>query len=270
MSGLIVVTGASSGIGRACALRFAALGFRVIAGVRTLGACDAVAGIEQVLLDVTDADAIGALANRLAAAPLAGLVNNAGIAAAGPLELVSADAWRRQFDVNVLGLVEVTRALLPHLRRGRGRIVNVGSIAGRSALPGSAAYDATKFAVEAITDALRMELHPFGIRVAIVEPGAVATEIWRKSARDLDALEQRAPAARLAPYRRLIAGIRAEMTESAAKALPPAAVVKRIEHAMTAHRPRTRYVVGGDARLMLLLNLLPDTWRDRLVLSRLG
>jgi NAD(P)-dependent dehydrogenase (short-subunit alcohol dehydrogenase family) len=271
--GTIVITGASSGIGRACAVRFAGLGFRVIAGVRNPlagGTLAALAhGIEPVFLDVTNADTIRSIAETLDGEPLAGLINNAGIATVGPLELLPTDSWRGQFEVNVIGLAAVIRALLPRLRQGKGRIVNIGSIAGRSALPGSAAYDSSKFAVEAITDALRMELHPFGIRVSIIEPGAVATDIWEKSVRELDRLEQLALPDRRELYRRLTSKIREEIITSARKALPAEAVVKRVEHAMTARRPRTRYVVGGDARFWLLLNLLPDTWRDRIILSGL-
>jgi NAD(P)-dependent dehydrogenase (short-subunit alcohol dehydrogenase family) len=271
VKGTIVISGASTGIGRACAVRFASLGFRVIAGVRSQATGEALAasapGVEAVLLDVTDAGTIQSVAESLDGEPLSGLINNAGIAAAGPLELLPVDAWRKQFEVNVIGLAAVTKAFLPHLRRGKGRIVNVGSIAGRSALPGSSAYDSSKFAVEAMTDALRMELHPFGIRVAVIEPGAVATDIWEKSVRELDELE--GPPDRRDLYGRLIARIREEMIASSGKALPPQAVVKRIEHAMTARWPKTRYVVGSDARFWLLLNLLPDTWRDRIILSGL-
>jgi NAD(P)-dependent dehydrogenase (short-subunit alcohol dehydrogenase family) len=271
--GTIVITGASSGIGRACAVRFAGIGYRVIAGVRNRPAgetLEALAhGIEPVLLDITNADAIRSVAEALGEEPLAGLINNAGIAVTGPLELLPVSAWRRQFEVNVIGLAAVTQALIPHLRRGKGRIVNIGSIAGRSALPGSAAYDSSKFAVEAITDSLRMELHHFGIKVSIIEPGAVASAIWEKSVREFDDLERLAPPDRWDLYRRLICRIREEIIASAEKALPAEAVVKRVEHAMTARRCKTRYVVGGDARFWLLLNLLPDTWRDRIILSGL-
>ncbi len=269
--GTIVITGASSGIGQACAVRFAGLGYRVVAGVRSKPAGEALAAsadaIVPVSLDVTNADTFASVIDALGDEPLVGLVNNAGIAVTGPLEMLPIDAWRGLFEVNVIGLVAVTRALLPRLRQGNGRVVNIGSIAGRSPLPGSAAYDASKFALEAITDALRMELHPFGLRVAIIEPGAVATAIWDKSMLALDALEKAAPQDHRDLYRRLLSGIRAEIALSARKALPADAVAKRVEHAMTARRPKTRYVVGSDAYFMLLLNLLPDTWRDRIILS---
>src|SRR5262249_24407077 len=148
--GIILVTGASTGIGRGCALRFAKLGYRVLAGVRkefdgeTLRA-EGSGLIEPVLLDVTSVESIAKALAVVGDQPLMGLVNNAGIATVGPLESVPVEAWRKQFEVNVIGLVAVTQACLPLLRRGPGRIVNIGSISGRCALPGSGAYDSTKF-----------------------------------------------------------------------------------------------------------------------------
>ena len=272
--GNVLITGTSSGIGRACALRFAELGYRVFAGVRRAADGDALkaespAQIEPVLLDVTSAASISAAVAAIGVEPLAGLVNNAGIAVAGPLELVSLERCRAEFEVNVIGLLAVTQAFLPHLRRGRGRIVNVGSIAGRSALPGSGVYDASKFAVEALTDVLRMELHRFGISVSVIEAGAVATAAWDQSLRDLDELSQHNSAETYTLYRGLVEKIRAEVVDSARSAVSPSRVAKAVEHAMTATRPKTRYPVGPDSRFWLLLNLLPDRWRDRLILSKL-
>ena len=166
--------------------------------------------IEPVLLDVTSPESIDGALLAVGDEPLAGLVNNAGIAIAGPLELLSIEAWRKQFEVNVIGLVAVTQAFLPLLRRGRGRIVNIGSIAGRSALPGSGAYDSSKFAVEAITDVLRMELHSWGISVSVIEAGAVATPIWEKSLREADDLSRQVAPERYALYRGLMATVREE------------------------------------------------------------
>jgi short-subunit dehydrogenase len=142
-------------------------------------------------------------------------------------------------------------------------------IAGRSPLPASGAYDASKFAVEAITDVLRMELHPFGIAVSLIEAGAVATPIWDKSVGELDELSRQVEAERFAPYRAMMAAVHKEASESARHALPVSAVVRAVEHAMTARRPKTRYVLGKDAWLWLALNLLPDRWRDKLVLSHI-
>src|ERR1041384_744002 len=183
----VLVTGASTGIGEACALCLTAAGFRVFAGVRRtedgerLGARG---GIESVLLDVTVPAQIAAAASDLAGkvgdAGLAGLVNNAGIAVGGPVEYVSAEDLRRQLEVNVVGLHEVTRAFLPLIRRARGRIVHIGSISGLIASPFTGPYAASKHAVEALAEALRVALAPEGIHVSVVEPGQVRTPIWEK------------------------------------------------------------------------------------------
>jgi NAD(P)-dependent dehydrogenase (short-subunit alcohol dehydrogenase family) len=273
-TGSVLITGASSGIGLACAKQLAELGYRVYAGVRSTAASEAIrgagTGITPVTLDVCEPSSILEAVSALNGAPLAGLINNAGIAAIGPLELVPVDAWRRQFDVNVIGLVAVTQACLPQLRRGKGRIVNVGSIAGRSAMPCSAAYDATKFAMEAISDALRMELRPFGVNVSLVEPGAIATGIWQKALADLDMRQNEMAPERRELYRRLLLKTREEITHAPEGALPPEAVADVVVHAMTAPRPKTRYVVGTDARFELLMNLLPDRVRDWLILRDVG
>jgi NAD(P)-dependent dehydrogenase (short-subunit alcohol dehydrogenase family) len=271
--GSILVTGASTGIGRACALRFAELGYRVFAGVRKMADGESLQAqcpgvVEPVGLDVTRAESIAAAVAAVGDGPLAGLVNNAGVAVLGPLELLDVDAWRWQFEVNVIGLVAVTQACLPLLRRGPGRIVNIGSVAGRSPLPGSGAYDASKHAVEAITDVLRMELHRWGVRVSLIEAGAVATPIYDKGLREVDELSRQVGPERYALYRGLMETVVEETQAAARTAAPVAAVVRAVVHAMTARRPRTRYVVGRDAWMWLLLNWLPARWRDRLVLSK--
>ncbi len=260
----VLVTGASSGIGEACVLRLSRAGWHVFAGVRRQEDADRLAGerVEPVLLDVTDGDAIAAAAERLGERGLAGLVNNAGIAVPAPLEFLPLDELRKQLEVNVVGQVAVTRAFLPHLRRARGRIVNVGSIAGRSSLPFLGAYGASKHALEAVTDALRVELRPFGIEVAIVEPGTIATPIWRKGAEAFQRIAAESEAmtelygARLAAFRQAAAA-------AGRSGEPPDEVAKVVEHALTARRPKTRYVVGRDARRRLRVERLPDRLRDR-------
>src|SRR5262249_6612260 len=186
--------------------------------------------------------------------------DNAGPATLGAVELVPVEAWRRQFEVNVIGLVAVTRAFLPLLRRGRGRIVNVGSVADRGALPGSGAYDASKCAVAAVTDALRMELAPWGVSVSLIEAGSLATPLWEKSLAEADELCRRAGPERAALYAGLMKALREEIREAAGKASPVAVVVRAVEHALTSRRPRTRYLVGRDAWLWALLAWLPDRW----------
>jgi NAD(P)-dependent dehydrogenase (short-subunit alcohol dehydrogenase family) len=185
----VLVTGASSGIGEASAVRLARAGWRVLAGVRKAG--DAPAGTEEVLLDITNGGQVGAVADGVE--ELHGLVNNAGIALAAPLEFLPLDELRRQLEINVTGQVAVTQALLPALRRARGRIVFMGSIAGRSSLPFLAPYAASKHALEAVADALRIELGPWGIGVTIVEPGTIKTPIWARSAAVADELVARFP-----------------------------------------------------------------------------
>ncbi|MEA2481882.1 MAG: hypothetical protein QOJ07_3804 [Thermoleophilaceae bacterium] len=270
--GTVVITGASTGIGRATALRLAAAGFDVLAGVRREAdgealVRDAATGtIVPVVVDVTDRAQIAALGERLAGKPLAGLVNNAGISVNGPLEFVGLDELRHQLEVNLVGQLAVTQALLEPLRAARGRIVNVSSIGGRFAAPFLGPYTASKFALEGMSDSLRRELRPFGIHVAIIEPGSIATEIWDKGQRDADTLE-----ASMSPRARELYGdrlsrLRKLADRTARHAIPPDRAAKAIEHALTASRPRTRYLVGPDARAQLLLQrALPDRWLDRLL-----
>jgi len=168
----------------------------------------------------------------------------------------------------VIGLVAVTQACIPLLRRGPGRIVNIGSISGRSALPGSGPYDSTKFAVEAITDSLRLEVHRWGIAVSVIEAGAMATPIYDKCLRGVDELSRQVPPERYALYRGLMETIREETGAEARRAAPVSKVVKAVVRALTARRPRARYLVGRDVWLWLLLNGLPTRWRDWLILSR--
>jgi NAD(P)-dependent dehydrogenase (short-subunit alcohol dehydrogenase family) len=229
----------------------------VYASVRRAG--QAPPSTQELVFDVRDGDAIRAAAERIES--LDGLVDNAGIAIAAPLEFLPPEELARQLDVNVVGQLRVTQAVLPALRRSRGRIVLVGSIAGRSALPFLGAYAASKFALEAIADSLRVELAPWGMHVSIVEPGTIDTPIWRKPQR---AVEEFPPEAaelygeRIDRFRRLAA-------ERASRAAPVEGVAEAIEHALTAKTPKTRYVVGPDAKRRALLQRLPDRSRDRLL-----
>jgi NAD(P)-dependent dehydrogenase (short-subunit alcohol dehydrogenase family) len=266
------VTGASSGIGEAVALRLAELGYRVFAGVRSDEAADRLGRSAPTLLtpmrlDVTDAGSLRSAAELIAGATgasgLDGLVNNAGIAVAAPLEFLPLDALREQLEVNVVGQVGATQAMLPLLRAARGRIVNIGSISGRVALPFVGPYTASKFALEALTDSLRVELRPWGIHVAIVEPGVVATPIWRRSLAAFDGMLQRMPLQVLELYGPAMRVVRSRVTR-----LPGASTegaVKAVVHALTARRPRARYLVGVDARARLALNWMPWRLRDSLV-----
>lgn len=271
----IVITGASTGIGAACAWHLDRLGFAVMAGVRRVEDGEALKAhastrLQPVILDVTDAGSIErarqVVDKRVGDRGLAGLVNNAGIAVAGPLEAVPIEDLRRQLDVNVIGQVAVTQAFLPLLRKGRGRIVNMGSIAGRAAMPVMGPYSASKFALEALTDALRLEVQQWGIHVSIIEPGAIATPIWTKSGTKAEELETTTSDELKTLYAGVIAGVRARVAEAAARAISPDAVARAVEHALTASCPKTRYLVGSDAKFRaLLIKFLPDRWSDRLM-----
>src|SRR6266699_3313713 len=279
--GSVVVTGASTGIGEACALRLDRRGFRVFAGVRREvdgGALKQKASgrLTPIILDVTDASSIksaAAVAASLAEEGLSGLVNNAGIAIAGPLEFLPIDELRRQFEVNVIGQIAVTQAFLPLLRKGHGRIVNMGSIAGKSALPFTGPYCASKFALEALTDSLRMELLPWNIPVSIIEPAYVTTPIWQKSLQGGEKVAAMLPPRAHELYGHAIASMHNIVSNIRKTALNndvSADVVARVvEHALTANRPRTRYLVGTAALLRVLLGILPDRTRDRLITWRL-
>ena len=255
-----LVTGASSGIGAACAVRLVNAGWRVLAGVRRVG--DAPDGTEEVLLDVTEPEQIREAGERLDG--LDGLVNNAGIALAGPLEFVPPEELRYQLEVNLVGQVAVTQAFLPALRRAKGRIVFMGSIAGRSALPFLSPYAASKHALEAIADSLRLELRPFGIHVSIVEPGTIKTRIWSSSAARADELIAAADGRIGELYGERIAAFRQLALKRGAAGAPVQKVANVVVDALTTERPHTRYLVGRDARLRAGFERLPDRLRDRI------
>src|SRR5690349_17497656 len=239
----VVITGASTGIGAACALACAKQGMTVFAGVRTLQAGDALkanagAGVIPIQLDVTDGASIATVAeavgHHVGESGLYGLVNNAGIAIGSPLELIPLDQLRRQLEVNVIGQIAVTQALLPLLRQARGRIVNMGSIAGRSTIPMMGPYSASKHALEALTDALRLELYPWGIEVSIIEPGAIATPIWDKSLKTSLEVEDEIPVEGKRLYDAAAQRIREAVGRAAERAIPTEAVVRAVLHALTA------------------------------------
>ena len=181
MQKLIVVTGASTGMGAATARELARQGFHVLAGVRREADADAIrtAGVEPVILDITDAEQVAALAARVGEDPrtVHALVNNAGIQVNAPVEALPMAQWRRVFEVNLFGHVAVTQALLPALLRSKGRVINISSIGGKAAMPTYGAYAGAKFALEAVSDSLRREVAPLGVPVVVVEPGGVRTKM---------------------------------------------------------------------------------------------
>jgi len=279
-----LVTGASTGIGQATALRLARAGWTVLAGVRDDAAGSRVAAeaaerggatVEPIALDVTDArqiaDAASLLASRDGSGPgrLDALVNNAGIGVGGPLELIPIDDVRRQLDVNVVGQVAVTQAMLPALRAARGRIVFVSSVGGRVAMAFTAPYAASKHAIEAIGDALRVELRTSGVQVALVEPGSVATPIWDKGRAEAKDFE--VPDELRQQYGHIPEAIDRMLRSTGERGVPPEHVAETIERAVRARRMRARYVVGRDARAMIVIRrLLPDLVFDRFARRALG
>lgn len=274
MDETVVVTGASTGIGEACALHLDRLGLRVLAGVRKAEDGEALRRrssdrLKPVLLDVTDGDSIARAARDVGR--LSGLVNNAGIVVAGPLEFLFLEDLRRQLEVNVVGPIAVTQAFLPALRAAKGRVVNIGSVSGLIATPFLGPYCASKFALEALTDSLRMELRPWGIRVAIVEPGAIATPIWAKSRAQASQAAKALPESGKELYAAALSRMD-EFTEALSrKAIPAEAVARAVEHALTAKRPKLRYLLGRRTRFEAgMFRLIPRRWRDGIILRALG
>lgn len=276
----MVITGASTGIGAACALHFAAQGWQVYAGVRREEdgerlVSQAQGNLVPVMLDVTSAAQIAAVAEQVRRERgehgLQVLINNAGIAVAGPLEFIPLDAVRRQLEVNVVGLLAVTQAFLPLLRQGGGRIVNISSILGKVAFPTVGPYAASKFAIEALSDVLRRELARWHLPVVSILPGEVRTPIWEKSLKTAYSLLDALPPEGQALYGDLISRIEARARRNATGAMPVEKVVAAVARACTAKHPRPRYVVGGSARLAALLaRCLPDQWLDKFIVRMTG
>jgi NAD(P)-dependent dehydrogenase (short-subunit alcohol dehydrogenase family) len=263
MPRLALVTGASTGIGRATAVHLASLGFDVLAGVRD--PADAPEGTEALRLDVTSEADIAAAAERVGA-ELHALVNNAGIAVMGPVEIVPVGEWRRVLEINVLGQVAVTQALLPAILAARGRIVNMSSIGGRVANPLFGPYSGSKFALEAVSDSLRREVAPHGVHVVSVEPGGISTPIWGKGLSDARDIIAGSTPEQERRYSAVIAGVTKIAERLARDGLPPQAVAEVVGEAVTTARPRARYVVGRDAKVQALAaRLLPDRVLDALI-----
>jgi NAD(P)-dependent dehydrogenase (short-subunit alcohol dehydrogenase family) len=271
---VVLVTGSSSGIGEATVRALESRGIGVMAGVRSTVDAERLRGqlVEPLKLDITDPAHIDSVADRLGDdnRRLVALVNNAGAAINAPVELLPLEEWRRQFEVNFFGHVALTQALLPRLFADRGRVVNVSSIGGLVAGPTFGAYAASKFALEALSDALRREVAGLGIRVVVIEPGAVATPIWDKGLATSETILLGA-GERAARYRELISAVQRQAQAAATGGMDPAQVAEVIVKAIESTNPRTRYAVGRDARLMSrLARLLPDTVLDRMIRRGLG
>jgi len=277
--GFVVVTGTSTGIGAATALHLAENGFHVFAGVRNAedaetvkaGAPDA---LTPLILDVTDQSAISAAAATVAGIAgdrgLAGLVNNAGIAKPAPIEYQPMADFREQLEVNLFGPVAMVQAFLPLIRRGCGRIVNVGSVGGMLVLPLNGAYSASKFGIRAVTDALRLELRQWKIDVSLIEVAPVQTAIFEKTYAELDALEQKLSETEYGLYEEQIAAVRKSTEKAAASADPPLVIAEAIADALISDKPDTKYLAGHGGKGIAVAAALPDRERDFALVHELG
>jgi NAD(P)-dependent dehydrogenase (short-subunit alcohol dehydrogenase family) len=274
----ILISGATTGIGQCCALELSKLGLTVLAGYRKESDKTKLSALHDniipIPLDITHEDSISRaremIEYHLNGARLIGLVNNAGIAVGGPLEFIPVHTLRHQMETNVLGHIAVTQAFIPLLRQSRGRIINMGSIAGLNALPFVGPYSASKFALESLTDALRVELQPWGIHVAIIEPGSINTPIWEKSLAIAQEQMKHLPPQVTELYGDALEALQKATFKSAQRGIPPQHVANAVIHALTAKRPRTRYLIGRDAQLRQWISWLPDRMQDWLITRKIG
>ncbi|MET0493306.1 MAG: SDR family oxidoreductase [Actinoplanes sp.] len=276
ISELVIVTGASTGMGAATARELARRGFHVLAGVRhdSDGAALRAAGIEPVILDITNQQHIAALVARVDGdpqrRPLRALVNNAGIPGAGPIEVTPLDEWRRIFEVNLFGQIAVTQALLPALLRGKGRIVNISSLNGKLSMAGYGPYASSKHAMEAVSDALRNELAPYGVQVVVVEPGGVKTEMAGTGLARLAELSAGMTPEQNGRYGDLVQALPSHVAAFTKAGVTSDVAAKKIAKAVTDRRPRTRYVIGAMASFLIQASrFLPDRLLDRMTTSDL-
>lgn len=271
----VLITGASKGIGRAAALHLDKLGFKVFAGVRKPEDGEALRReasdrLRPVQIDVTDSAQIAAAAAYIGQiagdAGLYGLVNNAGVGVGFPIEILPLDDLRYQMEVNFFGQVAVTQAMMPLIRKATGRIVNISSVGGLMVVPMAGAYSASKFALEALTDSLRMELRPWGIKVVAIEPGEIATPIWDTMIKYAEDRADTISEEDARHYRQRMEKTRDTIQRGLKYAAPPQIVADVIGRALTVKHPRARYLVGLDARLMVSwMRYLPAGLRDRLL-----
>jgi NAD(P)-dependent dehydrogenase (short-subunit alcohol dehydrogenase family) len=270
-----LITGASRGIGRATALSLAGGGWDVYAGVRRIEDGESLADeardgrIVPIILDVTDSEH---LARLTAALPgqLDAVINNAGVVVDGPIEALGLDDLRHQLEVNLVGQVAVTQAVLPQIRARRGRIIFISSVSGRVATPMMGAYIASKFAIEGLADAMRIELAPWGIKVILIQPNSTDTDLWRTALDQLTATETALSDQQRQLYAQHFAGTRRTTKFIQKQTVPVQRVVTTIEHALTAHRPRARYPVGALSKVQLALNAVTPTRMMDTALARIS
>jgi NAD(P)-dependent dehydrogenase (short-subunit alcohol dehydrogenase family) len=276
----VVITGASRGIGRTTALLLDRSGFKVFAGVRRPQDGEQLVrkskgNIFPVVIDVTKQDTIDSaavqIANVVKNSGLWGLVNNAGIAVAGPMEFMPIERIREQFDINFFGQISVTQKFLPLIRQGKGRIVNISSKEGILSMPLVGPYCASKFALEAFSDALRLELKQWNIPVAIIQPGTIATQIIEQSISSAEECVRDLPRHAGELYNECFIAARKTAAKVLKAAIPPEKVARTILKALTDKKPKYRYTVGIDAKaLSIMKKLVPDTMMDNIILKQMG
>ena len=261
----VLVTGASRGIGLAITRHMSARGWEVYAGARSdraLQELAAIPGVHPTRLEVTDRDSVAALADELPVR-LDGVVNNAGIVVNGPVEGLTLDDLSQQLEVNVVAQIAVTQAVLPKIRAAKGRIVFISSISGLITTPGTGAYCASKYALESLADALRMELRPWGIAVSLVEPGPIRTDIWGEILVDHDRMVDQLAAEHRELYAPQLNGTRKLLARMQKMAADPEKVVKAVDHALTARRPKSRYLLDAASRIQkVVMGLTPTAVND--------
>ncbi|MFD9404336.1 SDR family oxidoreductase [Streptomyces sp. NPDC060011] len=269
---LVVVTGASTGMGASTARELARRGFHVLAGVRRDADAIRATGVEPVILDITEPEQVEALAARVAAdsRTLHALVNNAGVQVNAPVEALPMAEWRRVFEVNLFGHIAVTQALLPELLRTKGRVINISSIGGKYVMATYGAYAGAKFALEAVSDSLRREVAPLGVQVVVVEPGGVRTEIAARGIATANDLAARMTPEQDRRYGDLVRANNRLMASGTASGMTADAAAQVIVKAVTTRRPRPRYTAGRDAALIMRLGrLLSDRTLDRILAANL-
>lgn len=261
----VLVTGAGRGIGLAITRHMSALGWEVYAGARSEGALRELAdlpGVNPIRLDIADRDSVAALPDALPST-LDGVVNNAGVVVNGPVEGLTLDDLSWQLEVNVVAQIAVTQAVLPKIRAAKGRIVFISSVSGLITTPGTGAYCASKYALESLADALRMELRPWGIAVSLVEPGPIRTDIWGEILVDHDRMVARLADEHRALYAPQLKGTRKLLARMQKTAADPEKVVRAVDHALTARRPKSRYLLDTASRVQkLVLGLTPTALND--------
>ena len=275
----VLVTGTSTGIGEATALHLASKGLHVFAGVRRTKDGEALRkrapdSLTPVVLDVTKEKTIGAARETIeplvGKRGLAGVVNNAGIAVPGPLELQPMADFRLQLETNLFGPLAVIQAFLPLIRSGKGRIVNVGSVGGMVVLPITGGYSVSKFGLHAMSDALRLELRPWGIHVSLVQVAPVESAIYEKTYAALDGLRTKLGEEGYRLYEPQITAVRKTTEKAEADAESPVVIAKAVHHALTSGRPKTKYLAGHGGRQVQAAAALPDHARDRALARELG